>query len=290
MPHHSALLVQAIISGLFLGFLYALIAVGLNVIFGVVRMVNFAHGALVMLAMYAAFWLWRLFGIDPLFAVPLDVVILFLVGLAIYRLVVKRMLSGTPESQIYASFGVSVLLTSFAQVVFTADYRSIPSPISAGNVHMFGISIGREQIVAGLGAVLLTGLVYWIITKTETGRALQATAQDRQAASLMGINADSMFALAWGIGAACVGAAGALLMNFRVAFPTVGEPLAWTSFVVVALGGFGSVQGAFVAGLIVGVVEVVTGFVLEPNLKLIPGYFIYLLVLLIRPRGLMGRF
>lgn len=281
-------LIQVTLSGIFIGFIYALVSVGLTVIYGVMDIVNFAHGEFLMLGMYVVFWLYTLFGIDPIFGLPVSVLVLFIVGVLTHKLVVRPVLDAPMSAQIFVTFGLVVFLQGIAQFLWSPNYRLIQEPLLAGRLSVLGFNLSKPQLVAAIGALLTTGFVYWFIEKTETGRALQAVAEDREAAALMGINSDRMFALAWGIGAGCVGVAGALLANYYYIFPTVGTVFALIAFVAVALGGFGSVPGALAAGIIIGVVEVLTGFLIAPAYKEVTVFALYLVIVLVRPQGLLG--
>ena len=283
-----AILSQVILSGIFIGFIYALVSVGLTVIYGVMDIVNFAHGEFLMLSMYVVFWLYALFRIDPIFGLPVSVLVLFVVGVLTHKLIVRPVLDAPMSAQIFVTFGLLVFLQGVAQFLWSPSYRLIQEPLLSGRLQVAGLNVSLAQGVAAIGALLTTAFVYWFIEKTETGRALQAVAEDRQAASLMGINSDRMFALAWGIGAACVGVAGALLANYYYLFPTVGTVFALIAFVAVALGGFGSVPGALVAGIIIGLVEVLSGFLIAPAYKEVTVFALYLVVVLVRPQGLLG--
>lgn len=283
-----AVLMQVILSGIFIGFIYALVSVGLTVIYGVMDIVNFAHGEFLMLGMYVVFWLYTLFRIDPIFGLPASVLVLFVIGVLTHRLVVRPVLDAPMSAQIFVTFGLLVFLQGIAQFLWSPSYRLIQEPLLAGRLSVLGFNLSKPQLVAAVGALLTTGFVYWFIERTETGRALQAVAEDREAAALMGINSDRMFALAWGIGAGCVGVAGALLANYYYIFPTVGTVFALIAFVAVALGGFGSVPGALVAGIIIGVVEVLTGFLIAPAYKEVTVFALYLVIVLVRPQGLLG--
>ena len=280
---------QAVLSGLLMGCVYALIAAGLSLIFGLMEIVNFAHGELLMLAMFATFWAWALAGLDPVLALPLATGLLFGVGWVIYRGVISRILGAPMLAQVFATFGLAVFLRSGAQFLWTPDFRLVQNPWIRGRFSLFGLFVGAPQLAAALAALLAFGLLYWFITRTETGLALQATAQDRQAAALMGIDPDRMFALSWGLGAACVGVAGALLSTFYYVFPQVGGIFALIAFVAVALGGFGSVTGAFLGGIVIGAVESLAGVFVAPAVKNIFVFAIYLVVMLVRPRGLLGK-
>jgi len=282
------LLAQTLISGLLMGFVFSLIAVGLNLIFGVMDIVNFAHGDFLMISMYTAFWLYTLWGVDPLFSVPVCVVLLFFVGWTTYKLLIRRILKAPMLAQIFATFGLMVFLRHAALLAFTSDYRAVGESLVTGRIGIGGVFIPTPQLVASVGAIITTGLIYWFIHRTEMGMALMATAEDAEAASLMGINSDRMYALAWGLGAACVGVAGALLSTFYYIFPEVGYLFGLLAYVIVALGGFGSIVGAFIAGIIVGVVEVLFGFLVAPAFKYVFVYLIYLIVVIARPQGLLG--
>jgi branched-chain amino acid transport system permease protein len=283
-------LLQGLIGGLLMGFVYALIAAGLSLIFGLMEIVNFAHGEFLMLAMFATFWAWALAGLDPLLALPLTAALLFLLGIAVYHGLIRWILGAPMLAQVFATFGLAVFLRSAAQALWGVDFRLVKDPLVSGRISLGGLFIGLPQLVASLGALAAFAFLYCLIRKTETGRALQATAQDRQAAALMGIDTQWMFALGWGIGAACVGVAGALLTIFLYVFPDVGASFALLAYVAVALGGFGNVPGTLAAGVVVGVVEVMSGLLIAPTLKYVAVFLIYLAVVLWRPQGLFGRF
>jgi len=280
---------QSLVSGLLMGFVYALIAAGLSLIFGLMEIVNFAHGEFLMLAMFATFWCWTLGGLDPLVALPGVALLLFTLGVLVYRGIIGRILAAPMLAQVFATFGLAVFLRSLAQYLWTPDFRLVQKPWVEGRLSLFGLFIGTPQLVAAVAALAAFGLLYWFITRTETGLALQATAQDRQAAALMGIDTERMFALGWGLGAACVGVAGALLANFFYVFPDVGALFALIAYVTVALGGFGNVPATLAAGICVGLAEVLVGL-WAPAFKYVGVFVLYLAVVLIRPQGLFGKF
>ena len=283
------LLLQTLASGVLIGLIYALVAVGLTLIFGVMDIVNFSHGEFLMLGMYGAFWMYALLALDPVWSLPITAIGLFMVGAAIYRLVIKRIIGAPPLAQVFTTFGLMILLRGAAQFFWKPDFRSIENSWVAGSVKLAGIQLGKPQLVAGLGAIAVTWLVHAFLTRTKLGAALEATAADKEAAQLMGIDSHRMFALAWGIGAACAGAAGVLLATFFPIFPEVGANFILLAFVVVNLGGFGSVTGAFWAGILVGVIEVMGGLLLGPQFKLAVVLVLFLAVLMFRPQGLMGK-
>jgi branched-chain amino acid transport system permease protein len=283
------ILLQTLASGVLIGLIYALVAIGLTMIFGVMDIVNFAHGEFLMLGMYASFWMFALLALDPMFTLPLTVLMLFAFGVLLYRVVIRRITDAPPLSQIFTTFGLMLLMRGLAQFFWKPDYRTIENSLVAGSIKVAGVQVGRPQVVAGLGAVLVTGLIYFFLNRTKLGAALEATAADKEAARLMGIDSHKMFALAWGTAAACAGAAGGLLSTFFPIFPDVGANFILLAFVVVNLGGFGSVMGAFWAGIIVGVIEVMGGLLLGPQYKTAIVLVLFLGVLMFRPQGLLGK-
>ena len=283
------ILVQTLLSGVLIGLIYALVAVGLTMIFGVMDIVNFSHGEFLMLGMYASFWGFALWGLDPMLTLPFTALMLFALGVALYHVVIRRIIRAPMLSQIFTTFGLMILFRGIAQFLWKPDFRSIDHSIVDGKVAIGWLQFGLPQIVAGAGAIVVTAAVWWFLHRTRVGMGLEATAADKEAAALMGIDVQKMFALAWGVGAACAGVAGVLLSTFFPIFPEVGANFILVAFVTVALGGFGSVAGAFWAGIIVGVVEVLGGFLLGPQYKLALVLALYLLVVLLRPRGLLGR-
>ncbi len=283
------ILLQTLVSGVLIGLIYALVAIGLTMIFGVMDIVNFAHGEFLMLGMYSSFWLFSLYKLDPLLTLPLTALMLFAFGVLLYRLLIVRIISAPMVSQIFTTFGLMILLRGLAQFFWKPDFRSIENSWAAGGVHLGALQLGRPQLIAGAGAIVVTGVIYWFLHRTRLGAALEATAADKDAARLMGIDSHKMFSLAWGIAAACAGVAGVLLSTFFPIFPEVGATFILIAFVVVNLGGFGSVTGAFWAGIIVGVVEVMGGLLVGPEYKLAIVLVLFLAVLMWRPQGLMGR-
>ena len=283
------LLLQTLASGILIGLIYALVAIGLTMIFGVMDIVNFAHGEFLMLGMYSSFWLFSLYALDPLLTLPLTALMLFAFGVLVYKLLIVRIANAPMVSQIFTTFGLMILLRGLAQFFWKPDFRSIENSAAAGSVHLGMLQLGKPQLIAGLGAIVVTGVIHWFLHRTRLGAALEATAADKEAARLMGIDSHRMFALAWGIAAACAGVAGVLLSTFFPIFPEVGATFILIAFVVVNLGGFGSVTGAFWAGILVGVIEVMGGLLVGPEYKLAIVLVLFLAVLMWRPQGLMGR-
>ncbi|MFZ6642981.1 branched-chain amino acid ABC transporter permease [Undibacterium sp. TC4M20W] len=283
------IIIQTLASGILIGLIYALVAIGLTLIFGVMDVVNFSHGEFLMFGMYSSFWMYSLFALDPIFTLPLTALFLFALGTMLYKLIIKKITNAPMLSQIFTTFGLMMLFRGLAQFFWKPDFRTVDHSVVSGAVQVFGIQVGMPQVTAGVGAILVTMGIYLFLTKTRAGAALEATAADKEAAQLMGIDSQKMFAMAWGIGAACAGVAGALLSTFFPIFPEVGANFILIAFVVVNLGGFGSVIGALFAGIIVGVIEVMGGFLIGPQYKLALVLALFLAVLMFRPQGLMGK-
>lgn len=287
-----ALLAQSLVSGLLMGLIYALVAAGLSLIFGLMDVVNFAHGELLMLAMYAAVVIFGLAGLDPVLQLPLICALMFGQGVLIYRGIIARALSvqfNRGMVQIFATFGLAIFIRGAAQFAFGGDFRSLSGTWLSNRTVSFGaIYVPLPQLAASAVCLLaFTGLL--LVGRTEFGRALEATREDRDAVALIGIDRDRIFAIGWGLGAATVGVAGAMLIAFYYVSPSVGANFAVIAYVTVALGGFGSILGALVAGIVIGEVEALTALVLEPSLKQVGMFAVYLLVLMVRPRGLFGK-
>lgn len=285
----EALLIQLLVSALGMGFIFALIAIGLTLIYGVMDVVNFAHGEFLMIAMYATYFSFALWGMDPLLTLPFVAAAMFVFGIAVYYLLVRHVLGAAMHAQIFATFGLMVFLQAAAQFFFGADYYAVSGSWLSGVVRLGGIVVPLPQVAAVVGAIVATSVLYWFVFLTPPGRSLRAASQDRQAALTVGINVDRMYALAWGIGAACAGIAGSLLSNFYYIFPRVGAVFVLVAYVTVALGGFGSIHGALLAGILIGLLQVFAGFYISSELKFVAVFLVYLLVVLLWPRGLAGR-
>jgi branched-chain amino acid transport system permease protein len=288
----TATIIQSLASGLLMGLLYGLIAAGLALIFGLMDVVNFAHGEFLMIAMYVTFFLFVFFAIDPLLAAPLVAAALFVFGAVAYLLIVRfamRAKTNVGMVQIFATFGLAIVMRGLAQYFFTPDYRSINTSWLGGQtISLGGVFLPVPQLVGAGVSILAFTALFLFIKKTDFGRALEATREDAGAVALVGIDKNRVFALGWGLGAALVGLAGAIMAMFFYIYPDVGASFALIAYVTVALGGFGSVFGAFAGGIIVGLVEASTALLLPPSLKSVGIYAVYLLVVFIRPRGLFG--
>jgi branched-chain amino acid transport system permease protein len=288
MPPQLWAAIQAVLDGILTGSLYALIGMGMALIFGVMRIVNFAHGAFMMTGMYAVFVLFERLHVSPYIGFLLAAALLFGLGNATYELLLRRIADRSDFMQILLTLGISLILIDGVQLIFGADYRSIYFPLRDTNVHIGGVSLNAPDLVSFASAVVLCTATFLFVMKTRFGRSLRAIAQNRYAASLMGIHVRRIQALAFGLGLAVVGLAGGLLMPVFQLYPEVGGQYTLKSFVIVVLGGMGSIGGAAIAGVVLGVIENLTSLYIGNQWALVVDFAVFLLVLSLRPGGLFG--
>jgi branched-chain amino acid transport system permease protein len=282
------LLLQVIVGGLLIGAVYALFSSGLTLIWGMMNVINFAHGEFVMLGMYVAFWVYTWTHGGPLVFGPIAAVLLFVLGMLVYLGLIKHAMRGPMLGQILSTFGLLFFLRYAAFWAFTANFVTLPDDLVGGSLDIGGILLSVPRLIAGVAALLLTLGLHLLLTRTALGSRMLAVAEDREAAMLMGIRPDRMQSLAWGLAGASAGLAGALIATFFPISPVVGESLALIGFVVVTLGGFGSVPGALLAGLLIGLIQEISGFYWGPVYKDIVVYALFVGILWIRPQGLLG--
>ena len=282
-------LLQSLISGVLIGGVYALVGIGLTLVFGVMRVINFAQGDLLMVGMYLTYFLFKLGGVDPFVSVLIVLPVMFFFGAFLQRVFIERMLGALPQNQILLTIGLGLVLSNTAMMLFTSDYRILSTSYSSGSYKLLGLSVSQPLLVSFLITAAVTGALYWFLLRTETGQAVRATAQDREAAQLMGIDVRRTSMLAFGIGAALAGAAGALVSPTYYIFPQVGSAFTLKAFVVVVLGGMGSVVGATLGGVLIGVSESLAAAYLGSGVKELLVYVLFLVVLLVRPAGLLGK-
>jgi branched-chain amino acid transport system permease protein len=281
--------VQVLIDGLMNGAVYGLVAAGLSLIWGVMNIINFAHGEFLMAAMYACYWIWAFTGLDPLFSWVITGAFLFFLSASSYKLVVRRCIGKAAMAPLLATFGLSILLKNFCLNSFTPNFRLLSGTLLEGRVtHVFGAIVPLPQLVTAVFSLVMLGALHYLITKTRIGWAIQATAMDKDAAELMGIDTERVFTLVFGLGGMCVGIAGGFMTSYLAVFPEVGTLFSLIAFVVVALGGFGSIPGALCAALLIGLVESFAGFYIAPVIKYVAVFALYLAVILVRPKGLFG--
>jgi len=278
-----------VISGILVGGVYALIGIGLTMIFGVMRVINFAHGDLLMLGMYVTWLVFTKLGWDPYLSILITAPLLFLWGAFLQKVVINRVLDALPQNQILLTIGLGLVMSNTAMLAFTSDYRILTTRYSSSSFDLGGISVSEPLLYSFLITVAITGALYWFLLRTDTGQAIRATAQDREAAQLMGINVRRMSVLAFGIGAALAGTAGALISPTYYIFPQVGGAFTLKAFVIVVLGGMGSVVGATLGGIIIGVTESVAAVYVASGLKELVVFVLFLALLLFKPAGLLGK-
>ena len=283
-----AVFFQSLISGILIGGVYALIGIGLTIIFGVMRVINFAHGDLLMLGMYLTYFLFTLLHIDPFVSILVTIPLMFLYGAFLQRAFINRALNALPQNQILLTIGMGLVMSNAVMLAFTSDYRILTTSYSSGSVSLAGISISQPLVYSFIITVAITGLLYWFLYRTDTGQAVRATAQDRNAAQLMGINVKRMSIIAFGIGTALAATAGALISPTYYIFPQVGSTFTLKAFVITVLGGMGSIFGATLGGVLIGIAESVGGVYFGSGWKDVIVFVLFLLVLLFKPSGLFG--
>jgi branched-chain amino acid transport system permease protein len=283
-----SILFPSLLNGLTTGAVYALIALGLTLIYGVLHIINFAHGAALMIALYAVYMLKQHLGIDPYMALPLVVPGMFVLGYALQRLIINRASHGKDENILLVTLGLSIILENAALLFFKSDTRTIDTAYTLTTVAIGPAMIALPKLVAFGGALAVSGLLLWIVGKTDLGRAIRAVAKEKHGAKLMGIDVDHVYAMSFGIGLACLGAAACFLLPAYYVNPQVGNGFVLVAFTVVVLGGMGSFGGALLGGLLIGVVESLGGLYLGESLGQIGIFVIFIAVLLFRPQGLFG--
>jgi len=282
------LLLQGIVSGLLLGGVYGLVACGLSLIFGVLRIINFAHGAVMMLAMYTTYWLFALCGIDPYLSILITAPLFFLVGMLIQRTVIEPNRFAAEHNQLLLTLGLALFLENLALVLWQGYFRTV-RPTYAGASFMVGEALVEVPRLAACGAAIVLAVVLFAFLRTtDMGKAIRAVSEEPEGAMLMGIDIGRIRAVAFGIGSACVAVAGALVTPFFYVAPDVGESFNLMAFVVVVLGGMGNFVGALFGGFIVGLAESLGATLLPGSLKQLIVFALFVLVLLLRPAGLFG--
>jgi branched-chain amino acid transport system permease protein len=280
---------QLVVSTILLGGIYALIAVGLTLIFGVMRVVNFAHGEFLMLGMYLAFWAFALLHLDPYVTLVLALPLVFAGGWLSYRVVMRPVIAASHNVQVFTTVGLSIALQNLALVLWTADSQFVRTSYYTAIVRLGSAVLNVGQLVAFAVAAVFTAALFAFLRWSYTGKVMRATAQDRQAASLMGIDTGRVYALTWAVGISCVGVAGVLLAPIYPVYPTVGLQFVLIAYVAVVLGGLGDMAGALIASLIVATVEVVGSYVIGTAWKEVLYFLLFIAILLVRPAGLFGQ-
>jgi branched-chain amino acid transport system permease protein len=280
---------QAIFNGILTGGVYAVVSVGLSLVFGIVDVVNFAQPEFLMMGMFVAYFLSVATGLDPIMASPLVFLAVFLFGALVQRLLIQRVLNAPLVAQIFLTVAVAMVMVSGAQLLFGADFRSAPTFYTTRAVHLGPFQFNLPQILAFCASSIMALLLWIFMERTDLGHSIKATAQNRTAAILMGINPYRMYVLAFAIGTGLAGAAGAVILPYSYVFPTIGHDWGLIMFTVVVLGGLGSVPGALLAGLIIGVIQSLTSVYFPTQLQNLVVFIVFILTLAYRPAGLLGR-
>jgi len=276
-------------SGLLTGLVYGLSALGLSVIFGVVRIVNFAHGEMMVVAMYIALLLFQWLGLEPLLAVVPVAAILFLVGYGLQAGIINRLIDVPDTMQFLLLAAVGIVLTAGCMVIFGPDARNVTLPYSYDSVEVGALLIDKPRLLAGAAALIISALLFLFFRFTRTGKQIRACADNIAGARVVGLNVKRLYAISLGIGSMCIGAAGSIILMLVDVHPYLAGQYTLLAFVIVIVGGMGSHAGALLGGVLIGVSEALAGLLLQPSLKTVFSYAILILVLLFRPQGLLGR-
>lgn len=285
-----ATVIQAVLNGVLIASIYALLAMGLAVVWGVMNIVNFAHGNIMMLSMYLTYWLYTLLGTDPLITAPAGFGLGYLLGVAIYKGVIRRVLGSPLVSQIFATFALLIILENGALLAWGPDYRLVKPWY--GGVYLDiapGLRADLPRLIALAFSLAALAIYNLFLTRTRTGIAIRATAQDGMASSLMGIDRERIYEIAMGVGSGLAGLAGSLLAMYYPVYPSVASYFTLVAYVIVVLGGFGSIAGAFLGSIIVGVIEQLGSLLISPSLRDFIVFLMFLTMLMARPRGLLGK-
>ena len=283
-----SLLPAGIINGFMFGAIYALVALGLTLIYGVLHIINFAHGAMLMLALYSAYFLFKILNIDPYVAILIVTPASFIFGYVIYRWGIGKLSGGKDQNILLITLGLSIILENAALFFFTGDQQTISLSYSYDSLDLGFLYLSYPKLISFIASLVICGLLWMLMTLTDLGKAIRAVAKQREGARLVGIDVEHVFAVTFGIGIACLGAAGCMLLPIFYVDPYTGNVFVIIAFTIVVLGGMGSIVGALLGGFIIGITESVGGLFLGESLGQIGISLIFILILIFRPTGIFG--
>ena len=283
-----SLLPAGIINGFMFGAIYALVALGLTLIYGVLHIINFAHGAMLMLALYSAYFLFKILNIDPYVAILIVTPASFIFGYVIYRWGIGKLSGGKDQNILLITLGLSIILENAALFFFTGDQQTISLSYSYDSLDLGFLYLSYPKLISFIASLVICGLLWMLMTLTDLGKAIRAVAKQREGARLVGIDVEHVFAVTFGIGIACLGAAGCMLLPIFYVDPYTGNVFVIIAFTIVVLGGMGSIVGALLGGFIIGITESVGGLLLGESLGQIGIFLIFILILIFRPTGIFG--
>lgn len=285
----NILVLQSLFDGILMGGVYALAALGLSLIFGVLKITNFAHGAMMTVGMYVVYALSTYLGVNPYVALPFAMLLMFALGFLIQRFPIHHIEHAPTHNQLLLTLGMAYILENLLLVIFTPNYRSLSVKGFEKALHLGALTFAPAKLIAFAVVIVVTGCIYLLLYRTAVGCSIRASAQNDTGARLMGINVPTIRAIAFGIGAVCTGIAGGLLTPIMSIYPTLGESFQLKCFVIAVLGGMGNLWGALVSGIIIGVIESLSGYFLGGSWSEMLIYAVFVLILFIRPTGLFGR-
>ena len=283
------MLLQVLINGILIGGMYAAFSVGFCLVFGVLRIINIIHGEFIMIGAFATYWLYDLYHVDPLVSIPISFFILFILGYLLERYIIHRITEAPEIMSLLLTFGMSLIIANLALTAWKADYRIVNPPYSGANFAIGDLTISYIRLVTFIFSIIAVAGLFMFLQKTETGRAIRATAQNKEGARLLGVNPFRIYAITFALGAGITGVAGSLLsLNFTI-FPTMGAEYLLFSFLVVVVGGMGYIPGALVGGLLVGILQSVATNYLGAGMTAVILFFVLYMTLILRPTGIFGK-
>lgn len=282
------LLLQVLIEGTFTGMIIALIAMGVSLIWGVMYIVNFAHGEILMLGMFISYYFSVKSGLDPLICLPIAAVIMYCFGIVFYKVLIKRVMNAPMLSQLLLTYALSIVLVNVAQIAFGSDFKTVPNQVFTGSFSVGGLIISYSKLVPFIICIATAVILYYILNRTQLGRAIKATALNKDAAALVGINPEKAYMRCVGIATATAGIGGVALSYYFYVYPSVGSVFINFGFVACCIGGMGSIPGAVIGGVLMGIMDTVVGTYTNAALKYLAVFALFLFVVYKRPKGLFG--